>query len=40
MGFVRVPEATRLQGLAQNLLDNYIFHLSNRDNRGAFIKVY
>ena len=29
MGFVRVPEATRLQGLAQNLLNNFIFNLSN-----------
>ena len=40
MGFVRVPEATRLRGLAQNLLNNYIFYLSNGDNRGAFIKIY
>ena len=40
MGFVRVPEATRLQGLAQNLLNNYIFYLSNGDNGGALVKIY
>lgn len=40
MGFLRVPEVTRLQGLAQNLLGNYILDLRDRDDGSPFIEIY
>ena len=40
MGVLRVPEATRLQGLAQNLPWDYIFYLGDGDDRGTLIKIY
>ena len=37
LGVLRVPEATRLQGLAQNLLWNYIFYLCDGYDRSPLI---